>query len=180
MYTNSTRYFRHFCQKISKKEPRLTPAKPCEKCKIVIFIIFDKFDRQARQRYNFLQQKRWGEKLHRCLAWLSNLLRGINFMSIWVAKGLLNKFDSHARQRCNFSVSNLAFPVLHKLLLWHRIYPIFSIFLEFLLKYLPMILIKVVSTSILDTFSKKFRKKSEKNFYVAVSRLRDIFPLNKS
>ena len=43
------------------------------------FFPLNKFDRQARQRCNFLQQKFCCKKLHRCLACLSNLLRGKNF-----------------------------------------------------------------------------------------------------
>jgi hypothetical protein len=43
------------------------------------FFPLNKFDRQAKQRFNFLQQKFCYKKLHRCLACLSNLLRGKKF-----------------------------------------------------------------------------------------------------
>ena len=47
------------------------------------------------------------EKLHRCLAWLSNLLRRPFATHMLMKFIFLDKFDRQARQRCNFPSSSL-------------------------------------------------------------------------
>ena len=120
-----------FVKKFRKKNPALPPLSPAKNAKLWFLSCLISSTDRLDNDIIFCSRSDEEEKLHRCLACLSNLSRRINFMSIWVAKGLLNKFDSHARQRCNFSVSNLAFPVLHKLRLWHRIYHFFPFFSSF-------------------------------------------------
>ena len=142
LYTYSACYSRHFGKKITIKKPppntRLTLYKICW----FSLQCTDSFSESGSRKHFQGSGMRAIDSPHKITP------RGLLVKKIWK-----NFFGDRAANGTPF-----------KLLLWHRIYQFFSFFWIFFLKSLPTILTKVVSTHILDIFSKKSRKKSEKKF----------------